>query len=74
MKIHFWNEPVETMSRDALREIQWQRLEKQMRYVYYNSDFYRKTFVEIGAHPDDIKSIEDFRNLPIFIEKERDRL
>ncbi|MFC1820425.1 phenylacetate--CoA ligase family protein, partial [Thermodesulfobacteriota bacterium] len=52
----------------------YKRLQKQMRYIYYNSSYYRKTFVDAGAHPDDIKTIEDFRNLPIFIEKERDRL
>ncbi|MBN2058778.1 MAG: phenylacetate--CoA ligase family protein [Deltaproteobacteria bacterium] len=74
MKINFWNEPVETMSRDELRELQWQRLRKQMRYIYYNSAHYRQIFMDMGAHPDDVKNLEEFRNLPIFLEKERDRL
>jgi phenylacetate-CoA ligase len=74
MEGKFWNEQVETMSRDELRDVQWTRLKKQMRYIYYNSDFYREQFREVGAHPDDIKSIDDFRTLPIFLDKERDRL
>ena len=74
MERRFWNEEVETMSRDELREVQWQRLKRQMRYVYYNSEFYRKTFHKAGAHPDDVKSIEEFRHLPIFLDKEMDRL
>ncbi|EFK09282.1 conserved hypothetical protein [delta proteobacterium NaphS2] len=74
MESRFWNEPVETMSREELRDLQWQRLQKQMRYVYYNSNFYRKTFRDAGAHPDDVKSIDDFRRLPIFLDKEKDRL
>jgi len=74
MERRFWNEAVETMSRDELRSLQWQRLKKEMRYIYYNSSFYRQTFKDIGAHPDDIKSIDDFTRLPIFLDKEKDRL
>lgn len=74
MERRFWNEPVETMSREELREVQWQRLRKQIRYVYYNSSFYREAFKEAGAHPDDIRGIDDFRKLPIFLDKEKDRL
>ena len=74
MEGKFWNEAVETMSRDELRHVQWTRLKKQMRYVYYNSTLYRETFRKAGAHPDDVKGIDDFRALPVFLDKEKDRL
>jgi phenylacetate-CoA ligase len=62
------------MPREELRDLQWKRLKKQMHYIYYNSAFYRQTFRSAGAHPEDINSIEDFRALPIFLDKEKDRL
>ncbi len=69
----FWNEAAETMPRKELKKLQWKRLKKQMRYIYEKSVLYRNKFQEIGVHPDKIKSIEEFRNLPIFINKTIDR-
>jgi len=70
----FWNTKMETMSVDEIHEIQWQKLQRQMKYIYENSpDFYRPQFVSSGVHPEDIKSFEDFRKLPIMRNKEMDR-
>ncbi len=74
MERKFWNEAMETLPREELRELQWKKLRKQMRYVYYNSVFYREQFQALGIHPDGIKDIEEFRQLPPFLDKERDRL
>lgn len=71
---HFWNEKAESLSQEELREVQWQKLKRQINYVFHNSDFYRKKFVDAGACPEDIKSIEDFRQLPVFLDKEGDRV
>jgi len=68
-----WNEAAETMDRIELKKLQWEKLKKQMRYVYDKSELYRKKFQEIGVHPDKIGSIEEFRNLPIFMNKAIDR-
>jgi phenylacetate-CoA ligase len=73
MEKKFWNEEAETMSRGKLEELQWSKLKKQMHYVYDKSELYQNKFDEIGVHPEDIKSIEEFRNLPIFINKLIDR-
>jgi Coenzyme F390 synthetase len=59
-----WNETVECMDREQLREIQSRRLVKMAEYVYYNTPFYRKKFQEMGLEPGDIKSIDDIVKLP----------
>ena len=59
-----WNEHVECMDREQLRELQSSRLRKMAEYVYYNTPFYRKKFQEMGLEPGDIKSIDDIVKLP----------
>ena len=54
----FWNAAAETMTRDELKELQWKKLRKQMRYIYNNSSYFQDRFDEIGIGPDGIKSIE----------------
>ena len=73
MERTFWNETAEMMPRGKLKKLQWEKLKKQMRYIYDNSTYYRNKFDEFGVHPDSIKSIEEFRELPIFINKTADR-
>ncbi len=63
-----WNETMECMDREQLREIQSRRLKKMVEYVYHNTPFYRKKFQEMGLTPDDIHSIDDVVKLP-FTEK-----
>ncbi|MYJ71884.1 MAG: phenylacetate--CoA ligase [Rhodospirillaceae bacterium] len=60
-----WNPAVETLSRDALRDLQWQRLTRQLRYNFEGSAFYRAQFEKSGAEPGDIRSFEDFARLPL---------
>ena len=59
-----WNETVECMDREQLREIQSIRLKKMAEYVYHNTPFYRKKFQEMGLEPGDIKDIDDIVKLP----------
>ena len=42
-----WNETIECMSREQLRDLQSQRLRKMADYVYHNTPFYRKKFQEM---------------------------
>ena len=60
----YWNESIECMSREQLREIQSRRLKKIVSYVYHNTPFYRKKFQEMDLTPDDIQSIDDITKLP----------
>ena len=40
----YWNESIECMDRDQMREIQSRRLKKIVDYCYHNTPFYRKKF------------------------------
>jgi len=68
-----WNEGMELLSREAVEEIRTERLKRQLKYCYENSEYYRRKFNEVGARPQDIKTWEDFRQLPILMTKEEER-
>ncbi len=65
-----WNEKVETLSQDALRDLQLERLKKQVWYNYRYSIFYRKKFEACGLVPEDIKTFEDFQRIPLMTKGE----
>lgn len=66
----YWNARIETMPLEELRVIQDIKLQKQMRYVYERSPFYRRKFDSIGMKPEHIKSIEDLSELPFTTKEE----
>jgi phenylacetate-CoA ligase len=55
----------ETISRDELRVLQLQRLQDTVMRVYYKVPFYRRKMDELKVTPDDIRSLDDIRRLPI---------
>ena len=59
-----WNETKECLSRDEIAMLQSARLEKLVKRVYHNVEFYRKKMQVIGLEPGDIKGIEDIVKLP----------
>lgn len=59
-----WNENIECMDREQLRELQSKRLKKMAEYVYHNTPFYRKKFQEMGLEPGDIQGLDDLHKLP----------
>lgn len=61
------------MSQEEIRLYQEKKLTRQLAYCYNASEFYRRKFDDIGAKPDDIKTIEDLRKLPIFMLKDDER-
>jgi phenylacetate-CoA ligase len=65
-----WNEPVERMSRDAMRALQLQRLKEQVAYNYAASEFYRAKFDSVGMRPGDVRSFEDFARVPLMTKDE----
>lgn len=71
----YWNEKMEGLTLDQVRPLQVERLRRQIRYIYGNSPhFFKKKFDAIGVRPEDVRSWDDFRSLPIFRTKEEDRL
>lgn len=61
------------MSAEEIRHYQEIKLVPQLRYCYDNSEFYRRKFDEAGALPEDIRTIEDLRRLPVFMVKDDER-
>ena len=68
-----WNPEKELLDAEELQKLRVSKLRKQLDYVYANSEYYKNKFKEAGAHPGDIKNIEDFRRLPVFINKDSHR-
>ncbi|MCD4821673.1 MAG: phenylacetate--CoA ligase [Methanococcoides sp.] len=61
----YWQPKYETMEHDELRELQLNRLKKTAAAVYNNVPFYREKFKALGITPDDIRSLDDIRKLPM---------
>ena len=56
--------PTSRLSADALRALQWSRLQPQIAYNYANAPFYRERFDAIGLAPGDIRDWSDFTRVP----------
>ncbi|MBU1902902.1 MAG: phenylacetate--CoA ligase family protein [Proteobacteria bacterium] len=61
------------MSREEIRKYQESKLPAQLKYCYDNSEFYRQKFDDAGARPEDIRTMEDLRKLPVFMVKDDER-
>lgn len=55
---------IESLEREQLRQLQDERLQAMLAYVYERVPFYRAQFQRIGLHPGDIRSVEDLPKLP----------
>lgn len=60
----YWNQELETLPDDKLRELETEALQTQLAYVYRESPFYRDKFDESGVHPDTFKTREDLERFP----------
>ncbi|MBO7390450.1 MAG: phenylacetate--CoA ligase, partial [Clostridia bacterium] len=60
----YWNEKMETMSREKMRALQSERLIATVKRVYDNVPAYRAKMDAIGLKPEDIKSVDDITKLP----------
>ncbi|ABE51335.1 phenylacetate--CoA ligase family protein [Methanococcoides burtonii] len=61
----YWQPKYETMKHDELRELQLNRLKKTAASAYNNVHFYREKFEALGITPEDIRSLDDIRKLPM---------
>jgi len=69
----YWNPKIETMSADEMAVLQLERLKKQLVYNYNHSLLYRRKFEEAGMKPEDVRSFEDFRHIPLTNKDEQRR-
>lgn len=51
--------------RQELEALQWQRVQSMVRYAARHSPYYRGLFREHGIKPDRIRSLDDFRAIPV---------
>ena len=65
----YFQKEFETMPVEQIRELQSEKLVKQVKHVYDNVKYYRDLMDEKGVKPEDIKGIDDLHKLP-FISKE----
>ncbi len=64
MSKRYWNEKIECMELSEMKQLQSERLVKQVKHVWDNVPYYRKKMEEKGVTPDDIRSIDDLHKLP----------
>jgi phenylacetate-CoA ligase len=69
----YWNPKAETMSSDEMEALQLERLKRQLSYNYDNSLLYRGKFEQAGMRPEDVRSWEDFRRIPLTGKDEQKR-
>ncbi|MCP4628334.1 MAG: phenylacetate--CoA ligase [bacterium] len=70
----YWNPKIETLSADEMQALQWRRLKKQLHYNYDHSEFYRKEkFDKVHLTPADIRTFEDFQEIPLMTKDEHRR-
>lgn len=60
----YWQEKIETISRDELKKIQLKRLKSSLKHAYNNVSMYKKRFDSLGINVDDINSLDDIKSLP----------
>ena len=60
-----FNKKIETLPRQKIKEIQLKRLRETVHLVYDTVPFYQKKFKELKIKPEDIKTLEDIRKLPL---------
>ena len=60
----YYQKEIECASPEKIRELQNERLVKQVKHVWDNVPYYRKKMEEKGVTPDDIKGVDDLHKLP----------
>ncbi len=60
----YYQKEIECASAEKIRELQDERLVKQVKHVWDNVPYYRKKMEEKGVTPDDIKGVDDLHKLP----------
>ena len=65
----YWDEELETMSRDRLKAYQFDLLKQNIELVYHKSPYYKRSFQEAGVAPFHLKGFEDFNRFPTIDKK-----
>ncbi len=66
----YWNEKIETMPRQDIKNHQLKKLKEQVHHCYENSSFYRKKFDNVGLKPQEIQSLDDMSKIPFTVKSD----
>ena len=64
MENRYFQKEIETMPVEQIKQMQSEKLVKQVKHVYENVPYYRDLMDKKGVTPDDINGIEDLHKLP----------
>ncbi|NLJ29624.1 MAG: phenylacetate--CoA ligase, partial [Deltaproteobacteria bacterium] len=53
-----------SLSRDAIRHLQMERLQMTLNRAYFNVDFYRQRMDSLGLLPEDVATFKDLQQFP----------
>ncbi|OPY71724.1 MAG: Phenylacetate-coenzyme A ligase [Syntrophorhabdus sp. PtaU1.Bin058] len=70
VKVKMWRPEIETLPREELEKRQLKYFRKQMKYVIENSPFYKRKFKAAGVTPNDVKTMDDVRQVPFTTKQE----
>ena len=59
-----WNPILETLPEERLRALQLKKFQRIFKWAYEHSKFRRTLYENAGIHPDDVRSLEDIRQVP----------
>jgi phenylacetate-CoA ligase len=66
----FWNPKTETLPRDQLEALQLEKLRRLVDWAAARSPFYQRSFAQAGFAPDQLRSLDDLRRLPMLTREE----
>jgi phenylacetate-CoA ligase len=66
----FWDEKIETLPREVIRQLQLGRLQWQVQRCWDGAPLYRERMQAVGLEPGDIKTLEDLRHLPVITKQQ----
>ena len=69
-EVEYFDQKVETASRDETAMLQFKKLETLLRKVFDSNPFYKEKFKQQGIQPQDIRNPDDLLRLPFTIKKE----
>ncbi|MDI7260114.1 MAG: AMP-binding protein [Thermodesulfobacteriota bacterium] len=69
-EVEYFDQKVETASRDEIVLLQFQKLESMLKKVYASNPFYQKKFSHHGITPLEIRSIDDLQKMPFTTKRE----
>lgn len=60
----------ETMSREDMRALQLERMQKIVKFAYENVPFYKKKYDDAGFDPDSLKTLDDVKRIPFTVKSD----